>query len=112
MPFEMYSLIQVLPAAQQFKYFWRSLITFDMVKTYIKKTRIGAKGKTRDHMIPRKGGSSAKIQHAQDTYWIVNEEFRRNNYSRATSRVIKIWKDSDNKPDIHAVKKKRGYKLK
>lgn len=39
-----------------------------MVKTYIKKTRIGAKGKTRDHMIPRKGGSSAKIQHAQDTY--------------------------------------------
>ena len=28
------------------------------------------------------------------------------NYSRVTSEVIKIWKYSDNKPDIHAKKEK------
>lgn len=63
-------------------------------------------------MILRKGGSSPKLQHAQDTYRTVNEEFRRHNYSRVTSKVIKIRKYSDNKPDIHAVKKKKRIQIK
>lgn len=39
-----------------------------------------------------KAGSSAKIQYAQYTQGVVNEEFRRHKYSRVISKVAKIWK--------------------